>query len=66
MELADARFSGYKAKVPLNLALRAPNLACALSSTLQILWRKKFSERSKLSVSAAYGAGFGRRPVFRL
>ena len=39
-------------------------MVCILSSTLQTVWCRNFSKRSKLSVSALYGAG--RRPVLRL
>ena len=56
VEPADARFRGYKLKVPLNHGFRAPNLACTLSLTVQIVFCKKFSERSITFVCAVYKA----------
>ena len=56
MEPADAQFCGFKGKLALSLAFKAPNLAPAFSSTLQIVWCRKLSETSKPCVSAPYGA----------
>ena len=56
MDTADAQLCGYQGKVALSLAFKAPNLAPAFSSTLQIVWCRKLSETSKPCVSAPYGA----------
>ena len=54
MELADARFSGYQPKPPLNHGLTVPDLVCVLSSSLQIVSCYKFSETSETCICAVY------------
>ena len=64
MEPADVRLCSYKGKVALKLDFKAPDLGPAFSSTLQIVWCRKFSETLIPSVFALYG--HGRCPVMRL
>ena len=61
---AEDGIKDSKGKVTLNLEFKAPNLAPAFTSILQIVWCRKFSDISKLSVSDLYEVG--RRPVLRL